>query len=432
MLNNQNYSITAEDLEKAASVRLFEKAAAAEGINLSELSDSQVEDLYSNYQQSSEENTMNDQIIDLFEKQAAYEGIDLDALSDDELAYVYNNFITNLEDEMEEDNGEYYDEEEEAYEKLAEAEILGRHMARAYMAELDEYGFGKEAGVQDMLNRKEKVRKEMLKAMGYKSMKDVPEDKLKEFEAALTKNMKAGAGKAKAPERVRNSDGSTSLRSEQKKRIQDAFDKDQREKDFKSSARGQELDLQQQERALAKKRKDIAKKAKEERMSQLSIKEQNEITRAEALESQRKGAKTRLKKDLTKAKDYVTGKAKATGKAIDRRAQDVGQLLGGKMGKGGATSRRLRGYGALGAGVSTLGGLAYGASQMGKEASTLDLFEAAAVERAQEMVEFGKEAGFNGDHVDTFAVEILQEAGYDVSPLLESDIPLYDEEYGWY
>ena len=96
MLNNQYHGITVEDLEKAASVRLFEKAAAAEGINLSELSESQVDDLYSNYQQSSEENTMNDEIIDLFEKQAAYEGVDLEALNDEELAHVYNNFVTNL------------------------------------------------------------------------------------------------------------------------------------------------------------------------------------------------------------------------------------------------------------------------------------------------------------------------------------------------
>ena len=96
MLNNQYHGITVEDLEKAASVRLFEKAAAAEGINLNELSESQVDELYSNYQQSSEENTMNEEILDLFEKQAAYEGVDLEALSDDELAYVFDNFVSNL------------------------------------------------------------------------------------------------------------------------------------------------------------------------------------------------------------------------------------------------------------------------------------------------------------------------------------------------
>ena len=83
---------------------------------------------------------MNEEIFDLFEKQAAYEGVDLDALSDDELAYVFENFVGNLESEY--DNGDdeevyEYDEEEEAYEKLAEAEILGRHMARAYMDELE-------------------------------------------------------------------------------------------------------------------------------------------------------------------------------------------------------------------------------------------------------------------------------------------------------
>ena len=103
MSNQQNYSISAEDLEKAASVRLFEKAAAAEGINLNELSESQVEELYSNYQSQSEENTMNEEIIDLFEKQAAYEGVDLEALNDEELAHVYNNFVTNLAAQLEEE-----------------------------------------------------------------------------------------------------------------------------------------------------------------------------------------------------------------------------------------------------------------------------------------------------------------------------------------
>ena len=96
MTNTPNYGITVEDLEKAASVRLFEKAAAAEGINLNQLSSSEVDELYYNYQQSSEENTMNDQIFDLFEKQAAYEGVDLESLSDEELAYVFNNFVENM------------------------------------------------------------------------------------------------------------------------------------------------------------------------------------------------------------------------------------------------------------------------------------------------------------------------------------------------
>lgn len=137
-----NYNIAVDALEEAAKFRLFEKAAAAENINLADMSETDVEDLYSAYNKTHEVNTMNDQLIDLFEKQAAYEGVDLDSLSDDELAYVYNNFLENLAEEEEEedygyDDGDYYDEEAEAYEKLAEAEILGRHMARAYVDELE-------------------------------------------------------------------------------------------------------------------------------------------------------------------------------------------------------------------------------------------------------------------------------------------------------
>ena len=95
MINYNTDGITAEDLEKAASVRLFEKAAAAEGINLAELTEDQVEDLYSAY--TSQENDMD--LIDLFEKQASVEGVDLDALSDEELQGAYANFVAAVEAE---------------------------------------------------------------------------------------------------------------------------------------------------------------------------------------------------------------------------------------------------------------------------------------------------------------------------------------------
>jgi len=86
--------ITSEDLEKAASARLFEQAAAAEGIDLDTLNDSQINELYGVWANG-----------DAGEAKTASAG-----------------------------------EIEEAHAKLAEAEILGRHMARMYMDEL-----GKEA-----------------------------------------------------------------------------------------------------------------------------------------------------------------------------------------------------------------------------------------------------------------------------------------------
>lgn len=84
--------VDAEDLEKAASARLFINACTEEGIDLDQHSDEEVE--------------------------AAYE------------SWFDENY----------GGGEKYasDEEvEEATAKLAEAEILGRHMARAYMAEME-------------------------------------------------------------------------------------------------------------------------------------------------------------------------------------------------------------------------------------------------------------------------------------------------------
>jgi hypothetical protein len=192
--------VTAEDLEKAASVRYFEKAAAAEGVNLDELDEGQVEELYASFihnrasavdDHSKEASAMNPDIIDLFEKTAAAEGIDLGEMDDAELAELYEYYVENvLPEQIGEDGGDYDEEEkdasyeglffktaaaegidldalnqyeleelyehyienvlpeqigggeksaadEEAYEKLAEAEILGRHMARSYMDEMD-------------------------------------------------------------------------------------------------------------------------------------------------------------------------------------------------------------------------------------------------------------------------------------------------------
>lgn len=138
----ESRGVTAEDLEKAASVRLFEKAAAAEGVDLDSLDTNQVEELYAVFHsnQSHDDNTkeasaMNEEIIDLFEKTAAAEGIDLDEMADAELAELYNHYVENVLPEQVaayDDGGEVDD----AHAKLAEAEILGRHMARAYMDEL--------------------------------------------------------------------------------------------------------------------------------------------------------------------------------------------------------------------------------------------------------------------------------------------------------
>ena len=143
--------VTAEDLEKAASVRYFEKAAAAEGVNLDELDEGQVEELYASFihntastvdDHSKEASAMDNEIVDLFEKTAAAEGIDLDAMDNDDLAELYAHYVENVLPEQIDEFGEFDEaekdaSEEEAYEKLAEAEILGRHMARAYMDEMD-------------------------------------------------------------------------------------------------------------------------------------------------------------------------------------------------------------------------------------------------------------------------------------------------------
>lgn len=84
--------ISAEDLEKAASVRLFEKAAEVENIDLNQLSEDQVTELY-------------------------------------------NRWVASDETPVEPAKVASAEEVEEATAKLAEAEYLGRHMARAFVDE---------------------------------------------------------------------------------------------------------------------------------------------------------------------------------------------------------------------------------------------------------------------------------------------------------
>lgn len=223
----ESQGVTAEDLEKAASVRLFEKAAAAEGVDLDSLDVDQVEELYASFLSNQsyddgytkEASAMNDEIIDLFEKTAAAEGIDLEEMADDELAELYNHYVENVlptqleevEKEAEADTkdlaldlfqktaaaggidlGQYDEDElvdmynhyvenvlplqmgdktaaaevEEAQEKLAEAEILGRHMARAYMDELEKDASMKDKAKAGMDRAKSGVRR------GYDAAKE--------------------------------------------------------------------------------------------------------------------------------------------------------------------------------------------------------------------------------------------------------------------
>ena len=127
-----NQGVTAEDLEKAASVRLFEKAAAAQGIDLNQFSTEDVEELYNNFVNGEEKMDA----VEIFEKVAEAEGIELDTLEDEQLAGLFNHFVEEVLPGMiaAEEVGE--DEEiEEAQMKLAEAEILGRHMARSFIDE---------------------------------------------------------------------------------------------------------------------------------------------------------------------------------------------------------------------------------------------------------------------------------------------------------
>jgi hypothetical protein len=146
--------VTSEDIEKAAAARLFEKTAAAEGIDLSSMNGAQQDELFGYFVDNVLPGMVNgddslgakvasldeDVKIALFEKQAAYEGVDLEALGEADLQNAYSYFHENLLPTMVAQDGDVvkvasddtHEKVAEAQAKLAEAEILGRHMARAY------------------------------------------------------------------------------------------------------------------------------------------------------------------------------------------------------------------------------------------------------------------------------------------------------------
>lgn len=128
--------ITQEDLEKAASARLFAEAAAAEGIDLSELSEEQAEELYAFWADDSEKNAS----ANAFFEAAAAEGIDLNEMTEDQVGELYNYWATGGEEVEKAASAEDLLAEaavKEAGAKLAEAEYIGRYMARVYADEMN-------------------------------------------------------------------------------------------------------------------------------------------------------------------------------------------------------------------------------------------------------------------------------------------------------
>lgn len=386
MQNNQHYSTTVEDLEKAASVRLFEKAAAAEGINLADLSDSQVDELYSAYQSQSEENTMNDQIIDLFEKQAAYEGVDLESLNDEELAHVYNNFVTNLEAAEEAElEGHLVADEDDAAEKLAEAEILGRHMARAYHDEATKIASIEEAQEHGDLEDLIEVDFDEISAADLMSLQEDGYELIKEA-GKMGQMAKYVDGKAQALGKgvIKQLRKSKKLQGKLGKKGQFSSRKAKRIAGYGTAAVG-----------------------------------------TAALGAGGMAAKKQMEKEAG-AKDV----ARRVGKAVDDKAQALGKgvikqlrkskKLQGKLGKKGQFSsrkaKRIAGYGTAGVGALGVGGAGYAAKkQMEKEASYEDVLDI----RAEEFYEFGKEAAYDGSEIDNDALVLLDELGFDITPVIE-------------
>jgi hypothetical protein len=376
----QSRGVTTEDLEKAASVRLFEKAAAAEGVNLDDLREDQVISLFEQFvsaptSSTKEASAMNDEIVELFEKTAAAEGIDLDEMSDEDLAELYEHYVENvlpgqLDDDLEKDASEevmdlfqktaeaegidleelsvrelsdlydHYvenvlplqlgDEDAEekvadAQEKLAEAEILGRHMARAYVSEM-----GKLAAA--------------------------PVDPAVERAAAQSAGAAAGRQRILddlSPERAKMK------RLEDKGRLPSTL---ARLKELATGHMAAEARTQEKASRLVRPSERIT------------------VTSADGMDKAKK-------------------KFEAASEAHQKR---IGRIR---------MFERAKGYGKRGAILGAVGGVAYGANRMRKQASAEEI-EEIAFDRANEFLASGSVSDYDGSFVDDLAMDILRDNGY--------------------
>jgi len=108
---------------------------------------------------------------------------------------------------------------------------------------------------------------------------------------------------------------------------------------------------------------------------------------------------------------YVGGLAGGAGGAALGLAP--GYLLGGRTG---AALGGLAG-GALGGLAGQIYGGHKGLENTFAEKQASDTIDYLAVERANEFIEFGKEAGYDGSSLDNYALELLESEGWDLSPL---------------
>lgn len=155
--------VTQEDLEKAASVRLFEKVASAQGIDLDKLTDEQVAGLYAQFESEilptlvagggeGEPATVEqkiaslteEQVFELFDKQASAEGLNPGEWTDEQLNNAFGYFLEEVLPAMAANDfepvtvsAEKQAQIEETQAKLAEADILGRQMGRSFMDEVN-------------------------------------------------------------------------------------------------------------------------------------------------------------------------------------------------------------------------------------------------------------------------------------------------------
>lgn len=401
LLNHLNANgVTAEDLEKAASVRLFEKAAHSEGMNLTELR-TEVDAPINLNNPNMEIYPMD--YIDLFEKQAADEGIDLDMLDDYELAELYNHFV----DDVVEDDGFYdddFDYDDDDYEKLAEAELLGEVMADAY---LDKIAAASNYSAQSSTMRKytgPKGEEGFFSRVGRRSG-----NRMARLGKAMSSKRKIDSIAAEL--KTRHTTGGKLDTSAYNKALRKVL----RNRGIAMTA-GAGLGaagLGAGAYALAKKRSEKQAADPQGFFSRKNFKDGVGKARYQqglAGGTLREGVGRFLssEKGTGKMQKKMIKRLFGEGKSLANLSAEQKALLDSKMVK----AFKRRGAGAMGLGATAaLGGAAYAGHRMSKKA---ELIEELALEKAASWVDGDWEFDEIDDMSDELAAEILWEAGYDI------------------
>jgi hypothetical protein len=133
--------------------------------------------------------------MDMFQKTAAAEGLDLNEFNQYELQDMYGHYVENVLP-LQLGDEDATDKVASAHEKLAEAEILGRHMARSYADEMDKLAEEEAETMRQRAGRYGRKAKDAGRYMTSGALQDAREGyRTAKSGRDFAKNVNAKAGK---------------------------------------------------------------------------------------------------------------------------------------------------------------------------------------------------------------------------------------------